>query len=263
MNFKGQTTKTSASFRAERTRSREFSSSSGDVSDPHLYPPKDDNLVPSSPHENVERWINSWEPVFMSSEEELIQEDTQSCKSSLYSEDDLSLGAEAVLFPYQEKRILRTLPSDDSHSTSTSKDTDTADHPSPVRRTKSDPSGGAYGRETEERHGASAGVAAKITVEEKLTRWHASSRWGSQSVESVCSDFSSSSSVSDLLNALDYDPEEVLTSLGFYEPDLRMRIPDRFLQNQSLARGISVDKFRMSIDEDDPFDANTVRMQIL
>ena len=54
-----------------------------------------------------------------------------SISGSIFSEDDLSLGAEAVLFPHQEKLVFRTLPSDDSYST-TSKDTDNADHSSPV-----------------------------------------------------------------------------------------------------------------------------------
>ena len=61
------------------------------------------------------------------------------------------------------------------------------------RRTKSDPTGGAYGREAEERTRASAGVEAKVTIGEKRSRWRASPRFRSQSFESVCSDVSTPS----------------------------------------------------------------------
>ena len=47
------------------------------------------------------------------------------------------------------------------------------------------------------------------------------------------------------------DPEEFLADLGFAEPDMRTRIPDRFLETPSSARGIDVESFRRSLDEDD------------
>ena len=49
------------------------------------------------------------------------------------------------------------------------------------------------------------------------------------------------------------DPEDILTNLGFAEPDLRMRIPERFLQSPSKARGIDVEWFRSSLDQDDSY----------
>lgn len=62
-----------------------------------------------------------------------------------------------------------------------------------------------------------------------------------------------------LLNARTVDPEEFLADLGFAEPDMRSRIPDRFLQGQSKAHGIDVDYFRRSLDQDDLY-ASLVRM---
>ena len=47
------------------------------------------------------------------------------------------------------------------------------------------------------------------------------------------------------------DPEEFLANLGFAEPDMRTRIPDRFLESPSKAHGVDVDLFRRSLDQDD------------
>ena len=62
-----------------------------------------------------------------------------------------------------------------------------------------------------------------------------------------------SNDVSSLLNAMTVDPEEFLADLGFGEPDMRSRIPDRFLDSPSKARGIDVDTFRQSLDQDDVY----------
>ncbi len=52
-------------------------------------------------------------------------------------------------------------------------------------------------------------------------------------------------SVMDVLNILQDDPEELLLDLGFgtEEPDITGRIPARFLNYQSCARGISFQLF--------------------
>ena len=68
-----------------------------------------------------------------------------------------------------------------------------------------------------------------------------------------------SQEVISLLNARTLDPEEFLADLGFAEPDMRSRIPDRFLQSQSKAHGIDVDLFRRGLDQDDLY-ASLVRM---
>ena len=47
------------------------------------------------------------------------------------------------------------------------------------------------------------------------------------------------------------DPEEFLADLGFGEPDMRTRIPDRFLETPSKAHGVDVESFRRSLDQDD------------
>ena len=47
------------------------------------------------------------------------------------------------------------------------------------------------------------------------------------------------------------DPEEFLADLGFGESDMRMRIPDRFLESPSQAQGIDVEIFRRSLEQDD------------
>ncbi|XP_062336317.1 proline-rich protein 36 [Osmerus eperlanus] len=66
------------------------------------------------------------------------------------------------------------------------------------------------------------------------------SRWNS--VTSALSTQSSPLSVMDVLNLWKDDPEEVLFDLGFGsdEPDLSGRIPARFINHQSHARGINV-----------------------
>ena len=58
-------------------------------------------------------------------------------------------------------------------------------------------------------------------------------------------------SIDDLLIAR-HDPEEILLNLGFGgspESDVLDRIPSRFLQKQSQARGISTHQFLYQMDE--------------
>lgn len=63
----------------------------------------------------------------------------------------------------------------------------------------------------------------------------------------------------DVLNILQDDPEELLLDLGFgtEEPDITGRIPTRFLNYQSSARGISYQLFleaqqnRMDVENPD------------
>ncbi|XP_037612391.1 mucin-5AC isoform X2 [Sebastes umbrosus] len=84
------------------------------------------------------------------------------------------------------------------------------------------------------------------TVQEFL-RWSRSSpalsRWNSFS--SATSGHSGPLSVMDILNLWKDDPEEVLLDLGFGcdEPDLSGRIPARFINHQSRARGINLQVF--------------------
>lgn len=82
------------------------------------------------------------------------------------------------------------------------------------------------------------------------------SRWNSfASTVSIPSDVS----VMDVLNVLQDDPEELLLDLGFgtEEPDITGRIPSRFLNYQSSARGISYQVFleaqqnRMDVENPD------------
>ncbi|XP_060920362.1 protein ITPRID1 isoform X2 [Labrus mixtus] len=69
------------------------------------------------------------------------------------------------------------------------------------------------------------------------------SRWNS--FNSTLSDYSGPLSVMDILNLWNDDPEEVLLDLGFGcdEPDLSGRIPARFINYQSQARGINLQVF--------------------
>ncbi|KAM9337585.1 uncharacterized protein itprid1, partial [Symphorus nematophorus] len=69
------------------------------------------------------------------------------------------------------------------------------------------------------------------------------SRWNSFS--SATSGHSGPLSVMDILNLWNDDPEEVLLDLGFGcdEPDLSGRIPARFINHQSQARGINLQVF--------------------
>ncbi|XP_029314151.1 protein ITPRID1 [Cottoperca gobio] len=84
------------------------------------------------------------------------------------------------------------------------------------------------------------------TVQEFL-RWSRSSpalgRWNS--FNSATSGHSGPLSVMDILNMWNDDPEEVLLDLGFGcdEPDLSGRIPARFINHQSQARGINLQVF--------------------
>ncbi|XP_026219686.1 serine-rich adhesin for platelets isoform X2 [Anabas testudineus] len=84
------------------------------------------------------------------------------------------------------------------------------------------------------------------TVQEFL-RWSRSSpaltRWNS--ISSAASVHSGPLSVMDILNLWNDDPEEFLLDLGFGcdEPDLSGRIPARFINHQSQARGINLQVF--------------------
>ncbi|KAF3703431.1 Coiled-coil domain-containing protein 129 [Channa argus] len=84
------------------------------------------------------------------------------------------------------------------------------------------------------------------TVQDFL-RWSRSSptisRWNS--FNSTTSGHSGQFSVMDILNLWNDDPEEVLLDLGFGcdEPDLSGRIPARFINYQSQARGINLQVF--------------------
>uniref|UniRef100_A0AAR2JND6 ITPR-interacting domain-containing protein n=1 Tax=Pygocentrus nattereri TaxID=42514 RepID=A0AAR2JND6_PYGNA len=65
--------------------------------------------------------------------------------------------------------------------------------------------------------------------------------------------------VMDVLNLWQDDPEELLLDLGFgaEEPDITVRIPARFINHQSKARGINIQLFleaqknRMDIENPD------------
>ncbi|XP_044032665.1 serine-rich adhesin for platelets isoform X3 [Siniperca chuatsi] len=84
------------------------------------------------------------------------------------------------------------------------------------------------------------------TVQEFL-RWSRSSPALSRlnSFSSATSGHSGPLSVMDILNLWNDDPEEVLLDLGFGcdEPDLSGRIPARFINHQSQARGINLQVF--------------------
>ncbi|XP_041670124.1 uncharacterized protein itprid1 isoform X2 [Cheilinus undulatus] len=90
------------------------------------------------------------------------------------------------------------------------------------------------------------GIQRVRTVQDFL-RWTRSSpsvsRWNS--FNSTTSDHSGPLSVMDILNLWNDDPEEVLLDLGFGcdEPDLSGRIPARFMNYQSQARGINLQVF--------------------
>lgn len=70
----------------------------------------------------------------------------------------------------------------------------------------------------------------------------------------------------DVLNLWSDDPEEVLLDLGFgvEEPDITGRIPARFINNQSQARGINLQVFleaqKNRMDIENPDVRSTCRM---
>ncbi|CAJ1082454.1 uncharacterized protein itprid1 [Xyrichtys novacula] len=85
-----------------------------------------------------------------------------------------------------------------------------------------------------------------VRTAQDFLRWNRSSpalsRWNSLS--STTSDLSGPLSVMDVLNLWNDDPEEVLLDLGFgREPDLSGRIPARFINYPSQARGINLQVF--------------------
>ncbi|CAI5686177.1 unnamed protein product [Oreochromis niloticus] len=97
--------------------------------------------------------------------------------------------------------------------------------------------------------GVEASLYAKQGVKtvQEFLRWSSSgpalSRWNSFS--SATSGHSGPLSVMDVLNLWNDDPEEILLDLGFGcdEPDLSGRIPARFINYQSQARGINLQVF--------------------
>ncbi|XP_032366712.1 protein ITPRID1 [Etheostoma spectabile] len=104
------------------------------------------------------------------------------------------------------------------------------------------------------------------TVQEFL-RWRRSDpalcRWNS--VSTAVSAHSGPLSVMDVLNLWNDDPEEVLLDLGFGcdEPDLSGRIPARFINHQSQAKGINLQVFleaqKSRLDLENPDVSNRFR----
>ncbi|KAM9332592.1 uncharacterized protein itprid1 [Pholidichthys leucotaenia] len=91
------------------------------------------------------------------------------------------------------------------------------------------------------------------------------SRWNSLGSSSATSGPSGPLSVMDILNLWSDDPEELLLDLGFGcdEPDLSGRIPARFINYQSQARGINLQVFleaqQNRIDLENPDVSNRFR----
>ncbi|XP_054483088.1 protein ITPRID1-like [Anoplopoma fimbria] len=111
----------------------------------------------------------------------------------------------------------------------------------PLRRNTSSDDDLALGVE------ASLYGSQRVRTVQEFLRWSRSSpalsRWSSFS--SATSGHSRPHSVMDILNLWNDDPEEVLLDLGFGcdEPDLSGRIPARFINHQSQARGINLQVF--------------------
>ncbi|XP_066578613.1 protein ITPRID1 isoform X4 [Amia ocellicauda] len=89
------------------------------------------------------------------------------------------------------------------------------------------------------------------------------SRWNS-----VTSAFSANSGIVSIMDVLDFrhdDPEELLLDLGFgtEEPDIAIKIPARFINYQSKARGINIQIFlqaqKMRMDIENPDFTNRFR----
>ena len=57
------------------------------------------------------------------------------------------------------------------------------------------------------------------------------------------------SSMDSVLQSREVDPEEVLYNLGFADSEALAKIPIRFLQRPSVARGVSIENFRRHQEE--------------
>ncbi|MFT7809323.1 coiled-coil domain-containing protein 129 [Arapaima gigas] len=94
-------------------------------------------------------------------------------------------------------------------------------------------------------------------VNQKLPRWN--------SITSAISANSGTLSVMDVLNLWHDDPEELLLDLGFGcdEPDISVKIPARFINHPSQARGINIQVFleaqKNRIDVENPDISNRFR----
>jgi len=91
------------------------------------------------------------------------------------------------------------------------------------------------------RSGSHPGIASVSTrgVSRMLTHWDTELSLKSGETASTLSN----TSVESLLNSRAADPEDVLISLGFGGCYSFAKIPDRFLQHQSQAKGMSIDTF--------------------